>query len=97
MSEPGIAPTIDIPDNGSYAMVAQACAMAIQDAVAYLRNTETVATSVIGVAQDMQLRTDNADMERVIASAQATIAAAIKNLDAVSSTVAKILRDFPQR
>ena len=96
MSDPVPAPAVDIPENGSYSMVALACAMAIQDAVAYLRNTETIATSVIGVAQDVQLRASSADTERVIASAQAAVAAAVQNLGAVSDTVAKVLRDFPQ-
>ena len=88
-------PTVDVPQNGSYAMVAQACAKAIQDAIAHQRNTETISTAVIGVAQETMLRAP-LDQERVIATAQAAIAAALQNVEAVSTAVSKILRDFPR-
>jgi hypothetical protein len=95
MTEP--APAVDVPENGSYAMVAQACAMAIQDAVAHLRNTETICVAVTGLAQDMMMRSGNPEpFAAVIASAQASVAAAAKNLEAVSAAASKILQDFPR-
>jgi len=84
------------PDSHARAMVAQACAMAIQDAVAHLRNVEIVAGAAIGVAQERQL--DGAwgdDPVKIIATAQETVAAAVKNLEAVSAAANRILADFP--
>jgi len=84
-------------DCDSYAMVAQACAMAVQDAVAYLRNIETVSSAVIGVAQERLLADPAAqDSLRTIATAQETVAAALKTLEDVSAAAAKILNDFPR-
>ncbi len=70
--------------------------MAIQDAVAYLRNVEIVAGAAIGVAQDRQLHgVWGDDPVKIIATAQETVAAAVKNLEAVSAAAGKILADFP--
>jgi hypothetical protein len=85
------------PDCDSYAMVAQACAMAVQDAVAYLRNIETVSSAVIAVAQERLLADPGAENPlRTIATAQETVAAAVKTLEAVSAAAAKILTEFPR-
>lgn len=87
----------DGPDDHARAMVAQACAMAIQDAVVHLRNVEIVAGAAIGVAQEWQLDgTRNGDPVKIIATAQETIAAAVKNLEAVSAAATKLLADFPR-
>ena len=88
----------DAPDGHARAMVAQACAMAIQDAVAHLRNVEIVAGAAIGVAQEWQLAGTRADDPvRIIAAAQETVAAAVKNLEAVGAAATRILAEFPQR
>ncbi len=71
--------------------------MAIQDAVAHLRNVETVAGAAIGVAQERQLNgLGDDDPVKIIATAQETVAAAVKNLEAVSAAAGKILADFPR-
>ena len=84
------------PAGTPYEMVAQACAMAIQDATAYLRNVEIIAGAVIGVAQERLLNVGGDDPLRTIATAQETVTAATNNLAAVSAAVTKILEDFPR-
>ncbi len=87
----------DAPEGHARAMVAQACAMAIQDAVAHLRNVEIVAGAAIGIAQEWQLvGARGEDPVKIIATAQETVAAAVKNLEAVSAATSKILADFPR-
>ncbi len=87
----------DAPEGHARAMVAQACAMAIQDAVAHLRNVEIVAGAAIGIAQEWQLvGARGEDPVKIIATAQETVAAAVKNLEAVSAATGKILADFPR-
>lgn len=81
----------------AYAMVAQACALAIEDAVAHLRNVEIVATAVIGVAQERLLQdVSDADSVKAIATAQETIASAVKTLEDVGAAAAKLLAEFPR-
>jgi hypothetical protein len=86
------------PEGGdSYAMVAQACAMAIQDAVAHLRNVEIVANAAIGVAQERLLSgITTPDPQKAIATAQETVTAAIQILEAVSAAAGKVLKEFPR-
>jgi hypothetical protein len=85
------------PPDGCYAMVEQACAMAIQDAVAYLRNTEIVAYAAIGVALEAAGRDPaSRDATQAVAMAQSTVAAAVKNLEDVSAAAAKTLKEFPR-
>jgi hypothetical protein len=101
MTEPLTPPAIDIPQGGPRAMVEQACAMAIQDAVAYLRNTETISAAAIGAAEEIMLRSAGS-AERgddgaavAVATAQAALAAAVAHVEQVSALVSRILRDFP--
>ncbi len=94
MSDP-VDPPVDVGD--SYAMVAQACALAIQDAVAHLPNVEIVANAVIGVAQERLISgTNGPDPAAAIATAQETIVAAVRTLETISATAGKILADFPR-
>ncbi len=94
--------TIDAPpetyaNSGAYAMVAQACAMAVQDAVAYLRNTETIANAAIGAAIEIALNDpEDNESSKAIALAQSTVATALRNFEEVSTAAAKTLADFPR-
>lgn len=91
----------DIPaasTGDSYAIVAQACAMMIQDAVAYLRGVETIANATIGVAQERLLNAaPGPDPAKAIAAAQDSVLKAIEALNNVTGvafdTLAKLPRD----
>ncbi|MEI9886874.1 MAG: hypothetical protein WDN08_10325 [Rhizomicrobium sp.] len=98
MSDPLPPPLPPSPpaEGQSYALVAQACAMAVQDAVAYLRNVETVANAVIGVAQERLLAGADGDTLKTIATAQETVSAAVRTLEEVSAAATKILLEFPR-
>lgn len=90
-------PPVAPPRSDSYAMVAQSCAMAIQDAVGYLRNVEIVANATIGVAQERLLSgVAGPDPAKAIATAQEAVVAAIGNLETVSAAIGKVLKDFPR-
>jgi len=80
----------------SYELVKQACAMAIQDAVAYLRNTELIANAVIGVASQRLLNGDDAGAAAAIAAATGSVKSAAEALAAISTASAKTLEQFPQ-
>jgi hypothetical protein len=80
----------------SYELVKQACAMAIQDAVAYLRNTELIANAVIGVAGQRLLNGDNdGGATAAIAAATASVASAAEALATISKASANTLTEFP--
>ena len=97
-SEPrGTDPPPPPCDKSSRALVELACAMAIQDAVAYLRNTEIVAVAVMGAAQDMMMNNRNvAEATATLAAAQASVAAAGVFLGEIGAVVAAILKDYPR-
>ena len=77
----------------SYEIVKQACAMAIQDAVAYLRNTELIANALIGVASQRLLSgADDPGATAAIAAATASVTAAAEALAAISAASASTLR-----
>jgi hypothetical protein len=80
----------------SYELVKQACAMAIQDAVAYLRNTEIIANAVIGVASQRLLNGEgDENAVEAMTAAGATVVAAAETLAAISAASAKTLEQFP--
>jgi hypothetical protein len=81
----------------SYELVKQACAMAIQDAVAYLRNTELIANAVIGVASQRLLSGEGAESAAAaIAAASASVLTAAESLGAISAASANTLKNYPQ-
>jgi len=103
--KPGAAKAASDPPDGagppaaedSYELVKQACAMAIQDAVAYLRNTELIANAVIGVASQRLLNgDDDAGAAAAIAAATGSVKSAAEALAAISTASAKTLEQFPQ-
>lgn len=95
---PAAAPTPEaVASDACYAMVSQAWAMAAQDAAAYLRYTEIVATAAIGVALDTMTRgVTDGDPSQTIAAANSCVVAALRNLDEVSAAAAKTIKDFPR-
>ncbi|HEX4302341.1 MAG TPA: hypothetical protein VHZ78_06080 [Rhizomicrobium sp.] len=93
-----MADLIEQPHPGAaYQMVSQACAMAMQDAVAYLRSMQTVSIATIGAAQSALLNDPaNADQTKAIMAAQESIARAIKTLEDINGAAVKILGTFPR-
>jgi hypothetical protein len=79
-----------------YEVVAQACAMAVADAVAYLRNTEIIASAVVGVAMErLVLGFDASAALAAIEAAQNSVLAAARTLDTVGQSAAHALLSFP--
>ena len=76
-------------------VAAQACAMAVADAAAYLRNTEIIATAVVGVATErMLLELDPAPAQAAIEAVQNAVLAAARTLETVAQMAARALQDF---
>ncbi len=79
-----------------YDVVAQACAMAVADAVAYLRNTEIIASAVVGVAMErLVMGLDASAALAAIEAAQNSVLAAARTLDLVAQSAAHALLSFP--
>ncbi|HEY1749641.1 MAG TPA: hypothetical protein VGG29_00125 [Caulobacteraceae bacterium] len=94
-----VAAAIDVPPTGGdwYEVIAQACAMAVADAVAYLRNTEIIANAAIGVAMEQLLADpDLAGPRAAIEAAQASVTAAVASLEAIGAASLQTLRAIPR-
>ncbi len=89
----GIAKT---EGNGlGYQMVAQATAMATQDAVDYMRNVDAVAAAAIGVGLAMILANENVSQAtEAIGLAQTAVTTAAANFAAVGASAATVLTAF---
>jgi hypothetical protein len=88
---------LPVGNASSLAMVELACAMAIQDAVAYLRNTETIAIAAMGSAQQLVIDgTDVKDATPAMIMAQINVAAAAVIVAEVGIAVTTILRNYPR-
>jgi predicted component of type VI protein secretion system len=78
-------------------VIAQACAMAVADAVAYLRNTEIIANAAIGAAMEQLLAgPDPAEPRAAIEAAQASVTAAVASLEAIGAASLQTLRSIPR-
>ena len=78
-----------------YAVAAQACAMAVADATAYLRNTELIATAVIGVAMERLVAgLDPQGAMQAIKAAQTSVLTAARTLAQIAQTAAGALANF---
>jgi hypothetical protein len=78
-----------------YDVVAQACAMAVADATAYLRNTELIATAVLGVAMERLVAgVDPQGAMQAIEAAQTSVLTAARTLAQVAQTAAEALANF---
>ena len=79
----------------SASIISLACAMAVQDAVAYLRNTEIIATAAFGAAEARILEdVDAAVAVAAMETAQAAVLAAAKALQDIGAAAAQTLRTF---
>jgi len=96
-----VAPGLRPPADGAgdqYDVVAQACAMAIADATAYLRNAEIIATAVVGAAMERLVTgADAGGAQAAIAAAQESVLAAARTLETVAQVATRTLLDFPAR
>lgn len=73
-------------------MIAQAAALAVQDAVANMRSINTVATAAIGAAEQMLAQGASAENAGPMLSlAEASVTAARNNFEAVSLLANKLL------
>ncbi|AXS41808.1 hypothetical protein [Breoghania sp. L-A4] len=77
---------------GPAVMIEQAAAMAVQDAVAHLRNTQTIANAVLGVAEEMLLRDgDGPQANEAVALAQSAVDSATLNVERISALAAAMI------
>ena len=91
---PQVAPGLSAGEQRE--VVVQACAMAVADAVAYLRNTEIIATAVVGAATErMLLEPDPSPAQAALEAAQNAVLAAARTLETVAQIAARALQDFP--
>ena len=77
-------------------VIVQACAMAVADAVAHLRNAEIIATAVVGAATErIMLGVEANQAQMAIESAQNSVLAAAHNFQMVAQLAAQALENFP--
>jgi hypothetical protein len=97
LTVPQLASGLTAPGaGGQREVVAQACAMAVADAVAYLRNTEIIATAVVGAAMErMLLGLDVGAAQAALEAAQNSVTSAAKALEIIADMAAHALQDFP--
>ncbi len=80
----------------AYHAVAQATAMAVQDAVDHLRNVSTVAGTAIGVALAEFLETGEQNaFDTAVEAATSTVRAATNTFSEVGTAAAAVLNGFP--
>lgn len=78
--------------HGFRAMIAQAAAIAVQDAVANMRNVNTVATAAIGAAQQLAIGGKGVPSQ-ILELAEQAQAIARNNFDAISVLAARLLAE----
>lgn len=79
----------------AYQMVAQACAIAVQDAADALRNINTIAATAAGVAMAQYLETGNPQYVAVLTETQKLLTDANANFAATGEAAAAVLKSFP--
>jgi hypothetical protein len=88
-----------VRDTGSgkaFNFVAQATAMAIQDATDNLRNVSTMSTTAIGVAMTQLISSgDSATWTDVIRLAQNLVKSSADDFKNIGATAAVVMRSFP--
>jgi hypothetical protein len=78
----------------AYQSVAQSGAIAIQDAVDYMRNVQTMTVTATGLAI-AQLFVGNANAQTVINQAQTVMTNGIQNFTQICAAVTTMLTSFP--
>ncbi len=80
----------------AFNFVAQATAMAIQDATDNLRNVSTMSTTAIGVAMTQLMSSgDAATWSSVIKLAQGLVKSSAEDFEKIGATAAGVMRQFP--
>jgi hypothetical protein len=80
----------------AFNFVAQATAMAIQDATDNLRNVSTMSTTAIGVAMTQLISSgDTATWSDVIKLAQGLVKTSASDFQDIGAAAAKVMRNFP--
>jgi hypothetical protein len=80
----------------AFNFVAQATAMAIQDATDNLRNVSTMSTTAIGVAMTQLMSSgDTATWSDVIKLAQGLVKSSAEDFEKIGTTAAGVMRQFP--
>jgi hypothetical protein len=84
---------VTVEDSAS--IIALACAMAVQDAVAYLRNTEIIASAAFGAAEARILEdVDPAIAVAALETAQTAVLSAARALQEIGAAAAQTMRTF---
>jgi hypothetical protein len=84
-------------EGGAYGAVSHACAMAVADAVANLRNIQTIAGAVIGVALEQILSgADPIAAQQALEAAQNLVQSAVVTLGFIGETTEQILGRYPR-
>lgn len=76
------------------AMVAQSCAIAVQDAVDGLRNLEAISTTAIGVALAQYLATKDDSYLKAISTVQSVMSSAVNDFRTVGTAAAQVMDSF---
>ncbi len=85
-----------IAADANFAMIAQAWAIAAQDAAAYLHNVEIIATAAMGMALEALARgATGGDQTQVLRAAQTMVANAEQNLQQICTQAGEALKEFP--
>lgn len=81
----------------AHQMVAQAVAMAIQDATEFLRSMNAISATTIGVATEILLSQPDKSPQATAAIEAATksVNTAVTNFQAIGSTATSIISNFP--
>lgn len=80
----------------AFQFVAQAAAMAVQDATDNLRNVSTISTTAIGMAMAQLMSTGDAQTwGPVIEAAQGLVKSSADDFQRIGENAAKVLRNFP--
>lgn len=80
----------------AFQFIAQATAMAVQDATDNLRNVSTISTTAIGVAMAQLMSTGDAQTwGPIIQTAQSLVTACAADFQAIGQNAAAVLKSFP--
>jgi len=88
--------TFDTGSGKAFNFVAQAAAMAVQDATDNLRNISTVSATAIGVAMTQLVSSGNIQMwGPVVQIAQTLVRNSAADFQTIGTQAAEVLRNFP--
>jgi len=92
-----MAPQVVLTDGAgkAYHMVAQAAAIAVQDATDALRNIHSIATAAAGAAMTQFLATGDVRYLEALPHARQLIEQAIQDFSAIAAASAQAVKEFP--